>query len=209
MAFFTRRRDRDPDAVDESARRTEHVWRPWMPVAVLLGAASMALGIWALTRTGLNTDHMFRPHTRVLSFDHTPALALGEAVFGFVMILAVIMGLFGRTLMGMLGAAMLGFGVIVVADAWPGRIAHWTDARERQGWVFIAAGAVAFVAATMLPTIRHRSLERSREVRHVETREPATREVETREPVDRTETVEPADTRPRRHWWQPRREQTA
>jgi hypothetical protein len=126
----------------------------------------------------------------VLGFDHTPALALGEAVFGILLIRTIVSRLFGRALTALLGAAMLGFGIVVVVDAWPHRIARWTAAGERHGWVFVAAGAIAFLAATMLPSVRYRTVVHSREVHDVETRE----------------ADEPA---PRRHWWQPRREQTA
>lgn len=197
MAIFARRRGA-PASIDESGDTRERTWYPWMPVAALLGLAALTLGVWALTRTGLDTDHIFSPQRRVIGFDHTPALGLGEAIFGVVMLLALLSPLWGRMFTATLGMAAVAFGVIVVIDAWTARVHAWTGANERYGWVLVAAGALAFLAATTMPTVRHRTVTHTREV----TREVPVPEVTAPE-VAASEERAVVDERRPRHWWQP------
>ena len=84
------------------------------------GSFPIALGVWALIKTGLNTDHIFTPTEDVLGLPHTPALALAEIGFGIVLLLAAATGAFGTFLIAVLGVASVVFGVIVVSDSWSG-----------------------------------------------------------------------------------------
>jgi hypothetical protein len=135
---------------------TEHVIRPWRIVAFVVASGSLALGIWALARTGLDLDHLFRPERRVLGLPHTPALALGEIAFGVVMVLAATSPIVGRLLMIVAGAAVAIGGVLVVTDTFERRIDRWTAANDTSGWLFIVVGALVVLAAAMLPTLASR-----------------------------------------------------
>jgi hypothetical protein len=48
----------------------------------------------------------------------------------------------------------IGFGVVVVTEAFPSTLHHWLSVHERNGWLFLGAGAVGFLAAFVLPTVR-------------------------------------------------------
>ena len=52
--------------------------RPANVIAAVVGIGTIALGVWALIKTGINTDHIFTPTKDVLGLPHTPTLALGE-----------------------------------------------------------------------------------------------------------------------------------
>ena len=124
--------------------------RPANVIAAVVGILSIALGVWALIKTGLNTDHIFTPTTEVLGLPHTPALALGEIGFGILLLFAAATRTFGTVLIALLGVASLAFGVIVVSDSWSGRVERWTAASHDNGWMFILIGVV-FILAAVLP----------------------------------------------------------
>jgi hypothetical protein len=174
---------------------TRHVWGPWRLVAVLVGLGALMLGGWALIRTGFNTDHVFEPVRSVWGLPHTPALALGEVVFGLVMLRAAAGTIIGRPLMAALGALAVGIGGVVLVDAWPSDVRHWTAAQHRNGWVFVALGMIAFVSATMLPTV----VVSRRIVEHTAPGHPAD-ESASSAPGEQghTPNASPAETH---HWW--------
>jgi hypothetical protein len=128
------------------------VRRPANIIAAVVGICSITVGVWALVKTGLNTDHIFTPTKDVLGLPHTPTLALGEIVFGALLLLASALGAFGTFVIAVLGAASVAFGVIVLSDSWPGRVHTWTAANHDTGWIFILIGAV-FVLAALLPLV--------------------------------------------------------
>src|SRR5947209_3285579 len=112
-------------------RTTEHVerrrttlWSPTQIVAGILGVAALVLGGFAIARTGLNTDHVFSPHVSVATLHHTPLLALSDLEFGVLMVWAAFRRLLGRAVMTLLGLAVLGLGVVTIADIWPTRLHH-------------------------------------------------------------------------------------
>jgi nitrate reductase gamma subunit len=172
--FGTKTRD-----ADETVQTTERVFRPWAMVAGIIGVVAIVFGVWALIKTGLNTDHFFAPEKEVLGLPYTPALALGEIGFGILMLFAASSRMVGPLMMTILGAGAFAFGVLVVTDTYSSRIQAWTAADDATGWVFIILGAVAVVAAAVLPTVAWR-------------RETITRE--------RAQATQPE---PREHWWQP------
>jgi hypothetical protein len=133
-------------------RRNRRAKRPSHVIAAVVGLCAIALGVWALIKTGVNTDHIFTPTKDVLGLPHTPALALGEIVFGILLLVAAALGRFGTFLIALAGAALFAFGVIVVSDSWSGRVHRWTAADHDSGWVFIGIGAV-LVLAVILPLL--------------------------------------------------------
>jgi hypothetical protein len=151
----------------------------------------IALGIWALIRTGLNTDHIFTPSKEVLGLPHTPTLALGEIGFGILLLFAAAAGAFGTFLIALLGAASLAFGVIVLSDSWSGRVHQWTAANHDNGWMFILIGAV-FLLAAILPLLVSTRTVQMHETTATEA-EPVTAEPE---PAASSDTTADKDARP-------------
>jgi hypothetical protein len=145
-------------------------------IAAVVGIFAIAVGVWALIKTGLNTDHIFTPSKEVLGVPHTPTLALGEIGFGLLLVFAAASGAFGTFLIAVLGAASLAFGVIVVSDSWSRQVHSWTAANHDSGWVFILVGAV-FVFAAMLPLLVSRPTVQPQEAAVTE-REPVPAEHE-------------------------------
>ena len=132
-----------------TTRRRRRAKRPANVIAAVVGVCAIALGVWALVKTGINTDHIFTPTKDVLGLPHTPTLALGEIAFGIVLLVAAALGRFGTFLIALAGAASFAFGVIVLSDSWSGRVHRWTAADHDSGWVFIGVGAVLVLAAVL------------------------------------------------------------
>ncbi len=139
-------RRRDPTVTTHRRRRT---MRPANVIAAILGVCAIVLGVWALIKTGINTDHIFTPTKDVLGLPHTPTLALCEIAFGILLLVASALGAFGTFLIALAGAASFAFGVIVLSDSWSGRVHRWTAADHDSGWLFILVGAVLILAAVL------------------------------------------------------------
>jgi hypothetical protein len=150
--------------------------RPANVIGAVVGVCAIALGVWALVKTGVNTDHIFTPTKDVLGLPHTPTLALGEIAFGVVLLVAAAFGRFGTFLIALAGAASFAFGVIVVSDSWSGRVHRWTAAEHDSGWVFIGVGAVLVLAAVLPPLVSNHRARTS--ARPTIEREPARAEPE-------------------------------
>jgi 4-hydroxybenzoate polyprenyltransferase len=142
------------EAVTDRQETRERValWNPAQIVALVIGGSAIVVGVIALIRTGLNTDHWYTPVASVLGIEHTPVLALAQIGFGVLMVFSA-MGPGGRPLMALLSAIALVFGILVVADAWSASFAHWFAVRDANGWVYVIAGAVGLLSATMMPTV--------------------------------------------------------
>jgi hypothetical protein len=147
------RRRRNPRPV---VRRRTKVWSPAQLVAGLIGVASLVLGSFAIARTGLNTHRLSSPHVSVATLHHTPLLALCELAFGLLMLWAAFMRLLGRGFMALLGLAVLGLGVVTVADLWTARLHHWLGVSHRNGWLFILVGGLSFLTGLFVPALRTR-----------------------------------------------------
>jgi hypothetical protein len=165
------RRSAREDVVDEGAVADERAsvvssptWSPAQIVAVVLGAASVILGIAALAKTGLPLDHMDRPEKVVWSFRHTPLMGAIEIVFGALLLIAGVVPGALRSLMGLLGAISAAFGVVILVDVAPARLNKWLGVTDRNGWLFLIGGAVILLAAFLSPTIWGGT--RERRVRH-------------------------------------------
>ena len=146
--FGTRERTR---TVEEPGTRTQ--WSPAQLVAVVLGLASIVLGVFVLTRTGLDLGDLTEPKDTVLGFDHTPLLGLVEIGFGVLLTLAGLRPVAGRALMTLLGAAALGLGIVIVADFWPQRMEDWFGVNDRGGWVILGVGATVLFVSFVAPVL--------------------------------------------------------
>lgn len=116
-------------------------------LAMIVGAALIALGIAALTQTGVETP-LSEPVEPVLGWDHTPMLGIIEIAAGALLIVfALRPG--GRWLVAMVGAALIVGGGLILAEI------DWTvdelGAEQGFGWVPIVAGAAAVLAAILTP----------------------------------------------------------
>jgi len=129
-------------------------------VALAIGVAAIVFGAFALAETGFDPDHLRRPHESFATFHHTPLLALIEIGFGVAMLVAALGTVFGRTLMTVLSLGALGLGIAAVADLWPSRLHNWLGVHDRNGWLFVAVGAIGIAAAVLLPVTRRRVVER-------------------------------------------------
>src|ERR1700726_873500 len=145
---FGRRRTATTPAVEE---RPTRLWSPSQLVALVLGGAAIAFGVLALIETGLDLSHLTRAHDSFLGFGHPPLLGLAEIGFGVLMVLSALGPVAGRNVMTLLGAAAIGLGVVVLAGWWSAKMAHWLGVGDRNGWLFIAVGAVAVFAAFFAP----------------------------------------------------------
>jgi hypothetical protein len=139
--------ERRPWTVEETV--SERGFSPGQVLIVLAGAASLALGIVAVARTGLDGP-LSQPVEPVLGWDHTALLGLIEIGAGVVMVLAGLRAA-TRWIGGLVGIAAIVGGALVL-----GRL-DWTmnelGAERQFGWVAIVIGAVAVVGA-FVPRVR-------------------------------------------------------
>jgi hypothetical protein len=166
--FGSRRAVVDDGAVaeDEVATRRTAVERPpWSPaqlIALAIGIISTVIGVIALTKTGIHSNAMDVVRSNGPLWQHTAWLAIGEIVFGLLMIGAGVIPGGARGMMTFLGILALAFGIAVLVDN--------TDLRaeDATGWAFIIAGALSLIAASVSPVFfgsdRRAGYSRRREV---------------------------------------------
>jgi hypothetical protein len=126
---------------------------PWSPaqfIGLIVGIGYTVLGIVAVARTGFDTSHIYTPRTSVWHLPHTPLLAVIEIGYGVLMILASVVPGGLRTLMGLLGAAALVLGIVILAAS-SHRLAHWLAVNHNSGVLFTITGAVVALAAIISP----------------------------------------------------------
>ena len=144
-------RDRDnrlviePDQPVEVVR--ERTFSVGQVLAILTGAALIALGVVALVQTGVDTP-LSEPVEPVMGWDHTPWLGIFEIAAGVLLVLFSLRP-GGRWLVALVGAALIAGGVLILGEI------DWTvdelKAEEGFGWVPIVAGGIAIVAALLTP----------------------------------------------------------
>lgn len=145
--------DARSEVVDDQ-RTTEAVMPTWSPaqfVGLIMGVGFAVLGIAAVARTGFNTDHIYTPHDMVWNLPHSPLLGVIEIGFGVLMVLSSVVPGGIRTLMGLLGAASLAFGIVVLVEAVSNRLNDWLAVTHRSGLLFTIVGAVVVLAALLSP----------------------------------------------------------
>jgi hypothetical protein len=140
-------------------------WSPAQIVGLAAGIFFAVLGVAAVARTGFATGHVYTPHATVWSFPHTPLFAVCEIGFGVLLVLASVVPGGARSLMGLLGAIGVGFGLVLLAGDTPTRLRHWLAATHRTGWLYLVVGAVVLLAAIVSPVFVSGTRRR---VRHVD-----------------------------------------
>jgi hypothetical protein len=153
-------------AEDEVATRRTAVERPpWSPaqlIALAIGIIATVIGVIALTKTGIHSNAMDVVRSDGPLWQHTAWLAVGEIVFGLLMIGAGVIPGGARGLMTFLGILALAFGIAVLVAKDDLR------AEDITGWAFIIAGGVSLLAAALSPVFfggsRRAGYARRREV---------------------------------------------
>jgi hypothetical protein len=152
-SYETTATDSRSEVVDDR-RKTQAVMPTWSPaqiVGLIVGIGFAVLGIAAVARTGFDTDHIYTPHDTVWNLPHSPLLGVIEIGFGVLMVLSSVVPGGIRTLMGLLGAASLAFGLVVLIAAAPNRLNNWLAVTDRSGWLFTIVGTVVVIAALFSP----------------------------------------------------------
>jgi hypothetical protein len=153
--MFRRRSAVADDAVaeDEVVQRRSAVERPpWSPaqlVALVIGIIFAVIGGIALAKTGVHTDAMNREFTDTPLWHHTAWLALGELVFGLLMIGAGVVPGGARGFMTFLGMIALASGIAVLVA--PDSLHKYLGSHDGTGWAYIVTGGITLVAAAVSP----------------------------------------------------------
>ncbi len=148
---------------------TERGFSPGQILILVAGAASLALGIVAVARAGLDGP-LSQPVVEVLGWKHTALLGLIEIGAGAVMILSALRA-GARWIGGLVGIAAIVGGALIVGQL------DWTTTRlgteQDFGWVAIGIGAVAVVGALIPrgpPSAARRRTPTSRRSPHADQR---------------------------------------
>jgi hypothetical protein len=140
-----------PDYVERDVQRAAAIaWSPAQLIGLVVGVGFTVLGIVAVVRTGFDTSHIYTPRVIVWHLAHNPLLAMSEIGFGVLMIIASVVPGGLRTLMGLLGAAALVLGIVVLAGP-SHRLTHWLGVGHSSGLFFTIIGAVVVLAAVISP----------------------------------------------------------
>lgn len=122
-------------------------------LTLLAGAALVALGVYALVSTGVDTP-LNQPVESVLGWNHTPMLGIVEIGSGALLVLLSLRP-GGRWLVGLIGVALIGGGILILGEL------DWTidelGAEQGYAWVPIIAGAVAVLGSLLTPR-RHQRM---------------------------------------------------
>lgn len=143
------------DAYAVSSGRTVSARLPWWSpaqlIGLVIGIGFTVLGIAAVARTGFNTGHVFTPHDVIWHLPHSPLLGAIEIGYGVLMILAAVIPGGARSLMTLLGAISLAFGIVVLVEGAPSHLNDWLAVTRRSGWLFVIVGAVVVLASMFAP----------------------------------------------------------
>ncbi len=146
--------DDQPTRTVEERDTTGAHMAPWSPaqiIGLIVGIGFVVLGVAAVVRTGFDTSHIYTPHVVVWHLSTSPLFAVIEIAFGVLMIFASVVPGGSRSLMGLLGAIALAFGLVIVVGSTPTRLNHWLAVTHRNGWLFVIVGAVVLLAAILSP----------------------------------------------------------
>ena len=105
----------------------------------------------ALAKTGIHStaDAMNREYTNAPLWHHTGWLALGELVFGLLMIGAGVIPGGARGFMTFLGMIALAFGIAVLVA--PDSLHRYFGMHDATGWAFIVTGGISLLASAVSP----------------------------------------------------------
>lgn len=147
--------------------------RPWLRrprplplLAPVVGLVAVLAGAIAIGHSGFHAEHVFQPHDQLGGVRYTPFLAACTVGFGLAMLVgsgllrvaahgprllaALALGL-GSALVTVAGAAALGLGIAVLADAWPTQMHRWLNIGHAGGVIAVVAGAISLTAAVIAP----------------------------------------------------------
>jgi len=124
-------------------------WSPAQFISLAIGIGFVVLGITVLARTG--SSDWYTPVRTVWHLGHTPLLGWIDIAFGALAILCGVVPGAIRSLMGLLGAAALAFGIVILVDAAPHRMHRYFGVTHVNGWLYVAVGAVMLLAAFLAP----------------------------------------------------------
>ena len=140
-------------AEDEVVSRRAAVDRPpWSPaqlIALAIGIFFTVVGAVALAQTGINGHQMSVAHTDTPLWTHTAWLAIGELLFGLLMIGAGVVPGAGRGMMTFLGMIAVGTGIAILVSGTS--LQKYLGAGDGVGWFYIIVGAVSMIAASVSP----------------------------------------------------------
>jgi hypothetical protein len=151
---------RDPVVVPEAPavrRTTATPWSPAQLVGMAIGIGFVVLGIAAVAKTG--SSHLYTPTRTIWHLGHTPLLGWIDVAFGALLILASAVPGAVRSLMALLGAAALAFGIVILVDAAPYRVHRYFAATHVNGWLYVAVGGALLLAAFASPVFAGRSVD--------------------------------------------------
>jgi apolipoprotein N-acyltransferase len=132
-------------------------WSPAQLVGMVAGIGTTVLGFVALARTGFNTDNIYSPHALAWRLPHSPLMALIEVGFGVLLIVGSVVPGGVRSLIALLGAVALSFGIVVVSMTPPDRLNHWLGVEDKNGWFFVVVGGVLLLAGFVSPVFTTRT----------------------------------------------------
>ena len=138
----------------EHGERHRSMWSTWSPaqvIGLIAGIVITVLGLVALARTGFDTDHLYSPHAQAWHLPHSPLMAIIEVGFGVLVLIASVVPGGARSLLALLGAIALAFGVVVLVEAPPNRLNHWLGVEDKNGWFYVIVGGVLLLAALISP----------------------------------------------------------
>ena len=122
-------------------------------LTLLIGAALVVLGVFALIETGIDTP-LDQPVEQVMGYDHTPLLGIIEVGAGALLILFSLRP-GGRWFAAVLGLALVLGGLLVLAEI------DWTvdnlGAESSYAWIPIVAGLAVLLSSLLTPR-RHQRM---------------------------------------------------
>jgi hypothetical protein len=143
--------DRDAVVDDAEVVRPRPLWSPAQIIGLVIGLLYLIGGIAAMASTGFNTSHIYTPHKVVFHVAHSPLLALCEIVFGALLIIASVVPGAARSVMALLGAIAVAFGLIILLDVAESHVHHWFGVTDRNGWIYVITGAILVLSAFFMP----------------------------------------------------------
>ncbi len=145
--------DRHRDADEEIEVVRTRSFSVGQLLTMLVGAALVVLGVFALIETGIDTP-LNEPIEEVMGYDHTPLLGIIEVGAGALLILFSLRP-GGRWFVAVLGLALVLGGLLVLAETdW---IVEELGAESSYAWIPIVAGLAALLSSLLTPR-RHQRM---------------------------------------------------
>jgi class 3 adenylate cyclase len=166
------RQQRGSSAFDRGSSRTVRP-RALEALVLVLGTGFLTIGLSVIVTTGFSPARPFRPQSSVVGLQHTPALALGEVLFGValfcVFTLAGAAPRLARVFTMLLCSTCLACGAMILVGSYRDELEHWIVAVPQLGWVYTVVGAVGTAVSMFTrPRLRGREVGSNARARHSE-----------------------------------------